>query len=93
VVLAPIGDLPTEGHRLRVCGHEVQAPVDPGQSNLVVQLVFSLALTLGPWLGTRVYDAFGPGILWGATFLVSSLSAMMMLKLKRHTQIYQPEEI
>jgi MFS family permease len=62
---------------------EIAPPQKRGEYMGYLQFVFSLALTLGPWLGIKVYDSFGSGTLWTATFFISALSAMMMLKLRR----------
>ena len=40
---------------------------------------FSLAFTLGPWLGTLVYDNLGSKEVWYAAFFVSALSAAALL--------------
>jgi predicted MFS family arabinose efflux permease len=45
------------------------------------QMSFSLAFTLGPWVGAVVFERFGPSTLWSATFVCSLLSALMMWKL------------
>jgi MFS family permease len=43
------------------------------------QMTFSLALTLGPWLGTLVYDNFGGRQVWLITFFVSIISSAALL--------------
>lgn len=46
------------------------------------QMTFSLALMLGPWLGTEVLDLFGSEILWIGTFVFSSISALLFFFFK-----------
>lgn len=47
-----------------------------------LQMVHSLAITLGPWLGTKIYEIYGAGILWIITFFVGILSAVMMYNIR-----------
>ncbi len=42
---------------------------------------FSMAFTVGPWLGAEVYERFGGTVLWSAAFLCGCLSAAMMARL------------
>lgn len=53
------------------------------------QMTFSFAFSMGPWLGTIVYQNYGAFNLWIATFIFASLSAIMMLFLKapRHDNL------
>lgn len=46
------------------------------------QMTFSLALMLGPWLGTEVLDLFGSEILWIGTFVFSTISALLFFFFK-----------
>jgi predicted MFS family arabinose efflux permease len=43
------------------------------------QMSFGLAFTLGPWLGTLVYDSYGGREVWFAAFVVSAISAAAFL--------------
>lgn len=43
------------------------------------QMTFSLALMIGPWLGTEVLDLFGSDVLWIGSFIFSSVTALMFL--------------
>jgi MFS family permease len=45
-------------------------------------LVFSVALTVGPWVGTTVLDAWGPGILWTGTFLAGCVSVALLARVR-----------
>jgi MFS family permease len=38
----------------------------------------SVALTVGPWLGTQILSTFGAPILWSAMFALGSLAAVLM---------------
>lgn len=46
------------------------------------QMTFSLALMIGPWLGTEVLDLLGADVLWLGSFLFSSITALMFLFFK-----------
>lgn len=46
------------------------------------QMTFSLALMIGPWLGTEVLDLFGSDVLWIGSFLFGSITALMFLFFK-----------
>jgi MFS family permease len=39
---------------------------------------FSVAFSIGPWLGATVYDRYGGGVLWGLVFLCGCLSAALL---------------
>lgn len=58
-----------------------------------LQVIYSLAITLGPWLGTKVYELYGPKVLWVGTFLVCSLSAVLMYRLKGNVKNCKTEPI
>jgi MFS family permease len=47
------------------------------------QMTFSVAFAAGPWLGTQLLDAAGPRVLWGATFLLGCLSAVLLFRFSR----------
>ena len=46
------------------------------------QMTFSLAFTLGPWLGILVLDRLGSRVLWSATFLCGILAAILMSRVR-----------
>lgn len=46
------------------------------------QMTFSLAFTIGPWLGTKVYESYGSQILWLGTFFVGLISFVIFYFLK-----------
>lgn len=41
-------------------------------------MAFSLAFMTGPWLGVRILESFGGGVVWGCALLCGLLSAAMM---------------
>ena len=45
-------------------------------------MTFSIAFAVAPWIGTAILGRFGSVALWTATFVVGSLSAVMMLFLR-----------
>jgi len=47
----------------------------------VYQMSFSLAFILAPWLGTQMLEHFGAKWLWGAAFVLGSISAAMMWRI------------
>ncbi len=47
------------------------------------QMTFSLALMIGPWLGTEILDLLGAQILWIFTFILSSISVIMFFFFKK----------
>jgi predicted MFS family arabinose efflux permease len=58
------------------------APADRrGEYMGLYVMSFSMAFTVGPWLGAEVYERFGGNVLWSAAFLCGCLSAAMMARL------------
>ena len=58
---------------------EISPPNRRGEYMGYFQMSFSLAFTLGPWLGTLIYDSLGGKEVWFAAFIVSMLSAAALL--------------
>jgi MFS family permease len=58
---------------------EISPPNRRGEYMGYFQMSFSLAFTLGPWLGTLVYDNLGGKEVWFAAFIVSAISAAALL--------------
>lgn len=58
---------------------EISPPNRRGEYMGYFQMSFSLAFTLGPWLGTLVYDSYGGKEVWFAAFFVSIISAVSLL--------------
>lgn len=52
-----------------------------------LQMTYSLAITLGPWLGTKVYETYDAGTLWISTFFVGLISAIMMWNIKKQKRV------
>lgn len=46
------------------------------------QMTFSVALMIGPWIGTEILDLFGFVVLWGGTFLLGGISTIMLMLFK-----------
>ncbi|HUO34286.1 MAG TPA: MFS transporter [Candidatus Acidoferrum sp.] len=42
---------------------------------------FSVAFALGPWMGATTLGRWGPRVVWGATFVLGSLSALLMTRI------------
>ncbi|MFO7445398.1 MAG: MFS transporter [Ignavibacteriaceae bacterium] len=45
------------------------------------QMTFSMAFTIGPLLGTQVYEHYGPVVLWLSAFALSLVSIVLLIKL------------
>jgi MFS family permease len=58
---------------------EISPPNRRGEYMGYFQMSFGLAFTLGPWLGTLVYDSYGGREVWFAAFVVSAISAAAFL--------------
>lgn len=58
---------------------EISPPNRRGEYMGYFQMSFSLAFTLGPWLGTLVYDNYGGREVWFAAFVASAISAAAFL--------------
>jgi len=60
---------------------EISPPNRRGEYMGYFQMSFSTAFTLGPWLGTLVYDNFGAREVWFAAIIVSVISAAALLSI------------
>lgn len=47
------------------------------------QMSFSISFTVGPWLGTLVYEIYGAVVLWTGIMIFGLLSALAMLTMKK----------
>lgn len=54
------------------------------------QMTFSIALMLGPWLGTEILDLFGANTLWIFTFIFSLISCCMFYFFNKKEKTLQP---
>ncbi|MFN7947665.1 MAG: MFS transporter [Blastocatellia bacterium] len=60
---------------------DIAPPDRRGRYMGVFQMTFSLAFSLGPWLGTQALDRYGARLLWSGAFLCSLLSAAMLSRI------------
>jgi MFS family permease len=61
---------------------EISPPERLGEYMGHYQMIFSFSMVCGPWLGTVVFQNFGAPVLWTATFVLGSISSVMMLRLR-----------
>ncbi|MFZ1291146.1 MAG: MFS transporter [Melioribacteraceae bacterium] len=47
------------------------------------QMMFSLAFTIAPWSGSKIYEIYGSQVLWIFTFISGIVSAILFLNLKK----------
>jgi MFS family permease len=66
---------------------EISPPDRRGEYMGYYQMSFSTAFTLGPWLGTLVYDNYGAREVWFAAFFVSLISAAALLLIPAKSKI------
>lgn len=52
-----------------------------GEYSGLYTMVFSLAFAIGPWAGTIALDRLGARVLWGSTFVLGLIAAVMFLRL------------
>jgi uncharacterized membrane protein YoaK (UPF0700 family) len=45
-------------------------------------MAFSVAFTVGPWLGTFIMEKFGSDVMWVFMLLIGSISSLMLMKIK-----------
>ncbi len=50
------------------------------------QINFSLAFSIGPWLGMTVLEIFGPQVLWLGAFVLGLFSSILMLRIQSESQ-------
>ena len=62
---------------------EISPPKKRGAYMGFYQMTFSLSFTVGPWLGTLVYEVYGAIVLWTGVLLFGLLSAFAMLTMKK----------
>jgi len=60
---------------------EIAPPSKQGQYMGFYTMAFSVAFTIGPWLGTVLLDRFGARMTWIAVLLFGLISAAMMLRI------------
>ncbi|HSD64781.1 MAG TPA: MFS transporter [Ignavibacteriaceae bacterium] len=69
---------------------EISPPNRRGEYMGYFQMTFSLALTLGPWLGTLIYSTFGGREVWFAAFIVGTISTAAMLMIPEKSVVSKP---
>jgi len=57
---------------------DISPPGRRGQYMGLFTLAFSVAFTIGPWLGAAAMERFGPAVLWTGAFGLGCLTAAMM---------------
>ncbi len=66
---------------------EISPPNRRGEYMGYFQMTFSLALTLGPWLGTLIYSGYGGNAVWYAAFITGILSSVALLMIPSRVPI------
>lgn len=66
---------------------EVSPKNKKGQYMGYYQMTNNAAFTMGPWLGTLVYQAYGSTILWGGTFVLAVISSLSIGLLSRRSKV------
>ena len=56
-----------------------------GEYSGLYTMVFSIAFAVGPWAGTVALERFGARVLWGLTFLLGVIAAVMFLRMPEPT--------
>lgn len=62
---------------------EISPPKQRGAYMGFYQMTFSISFTVGPWLGTLIYEIYGAIVLWTSVLLFGLLSAFAMLTMKK----------
>ncbi len=44
------------------------------------QMVANMSFAIGPWLGTTIFEKFGPTTLWTGLFIICALSALLLFR-------------
>lgn len=61
---------------------DVASPSLRGTYMGLYTMTFSLGFAVGPWLGTAILDRSGPTVLWASMFLLGTLSALLLGRVK-----------
>jgi predicted MFS family arabinose efflux permease len=51
------------------------------------QMVANLSFAIGPWLGTTIFQEFGPTTLWTGLFIVCAFSSLVLLRSHGHPSL------
>jgi predicted MFS family arabinose efflux permease len=63
-----------------------------GEYSGLYTMVFSIAFGIGPWAGTVVLERAGARVLWGLTFVLGALAAVVFMRLPEPTRHSEPPE-
>ena len=45
-------------------------------------MAFSVAFTIGPWLGTFIMEKFGSDVMWVFMLIFGSISSILLMRIK-----------
>ncbi len=62
---------------------DIAPPKSQGLYMGAYQMIANASFAVGPWLGTTIYQHFGPSALWTGLFLASGCSSLLLLRLLR----------
>ena len=54
------------------------------------QMVANVSFAVGPWLGTTIFEKFGPATLWSGLFLICAFASLILFH--SHGQPHRPQE-
>jgi len=60
---------------------EIAPPGRRGEYMGLYTMSFSIAFSLGPWIGSNVLDRWGPRTIWGGAFVSGCLAALLMSRI------------
>ena len=63
-----------------------------GEYSGLYTMVFSIAFGVGPWAGTVVLERAGARVLWGLTFVLGAVAAVVFMRLPEPTRHAEPPE-
>jgi MFS family permease len=64
---------------------EISPPKREGQYMGFYTMAFSVAFTIGPWLGTVLMEKYGSTLMWITMFLLGTVSTFMLFRIKEGT--------
>jgi MFS family permease len=53
----------------------------------VYTMSFSIAFSLGPWLGASILQSWGPHALWGTAFVSGCISTLLMSRIGTNREL------
>jgi MFS family permease len=51
------------------------------------QMVANMSFAIGPWLGTTIFEKFGPTTLWTGLFIICALSSLLLFRTHGHLRL------